>query len=89
MSLATLKQHISAFKHIVAGHSEIFYSTTARANLAIDYMVQHLESILNTVHTALADGTVRSTAQILRTVAQAQSAAITTLSQYVLYQTTV
>ncbi len=63
MSLATLKQHVSTFKHIVAGYSKI-YSTTVRANLAIDYMVQCPESILNTVHTALADGTARLTVQI-------------------------
>lgn len=88
MTLATLKQRISTFKHIVAGHGEI-YSTTEQANQAIDYMVQRLESILDTVRTALADGTARSTADMLSAVVKAQGATITTLSQHVLYQTTI
>ncbi len=45
MTLATLKQRTGAFKHIVAGHDEI-YGTSERADQAIDYMVQRLESIL-------------------------------------------
>jgi hypothetical protein len=68
MTLAILKQRTGAFKHIVAGHGEI-YSTPERANQAIDYMVQRLESILATVCTALADGTPRSTADLLSAVA--------------------
>ncbi len=56
MTLATLKQRTDAFKHIVAGHGEI-YSTPERANEAIDYIVQCLESVLAAVRRALADGT--------------------------------
>ncbi len=71
-----LKQRTDTFKHIVAGHGEI-YSATDRAHQAIDYMVQRLESILDTVHTALADGTTPSGAHIVSAVAQAQGASIT------------
>lgn len=88
MTLATLKQRTGAFKHIVAGHGEI-YSTSERANQAIDYMVQCLESIFDTVRTALAEGTPRSPADLLSAVAQAQGAVISALSQHVLYQTTI
>ena len=88
MTLATLKQRTGTFKHIVAGHGEI-YTATERANQAIDYTVQRLESILDNVRTALADGTPRSSADMLSEVAKAQGTAINTLSQHVLYQTTV
>ena len=88
MTLAMLKQRTDTFKHIVAGHGEI-YSTPERAIQAIDYMVQRLESILAAGRTALADGTPRSTADLLSAVVQAQGAVITALSQYVLYQTTI
>jgi hypothetical protein len=71
MTLATLKQRTGAFKHIVAGQGEIS-STTERANQAIDYMVQRLESIFDTIRTAPAEGTSRSTADLLSAVAQAQ-----------------
>lgn len=88
MTLATLKQRSDTFKHIVAGHSAI-YSAGQRAHQAIDYMAQRLESILDTVRLTLADGSARWGTEILSAVAQAQGASISTLSQQVLYQTTV
>jgi hypothetical protein len=87
-TLGTLKTRTVAFKHVVAGHGEI-YSSSERANLAIDYTVQRLESILEEVRTTLAGGVARSGAAILSDVASGQGAMITTLSQYVLYNTTV
>ncbi len=87
-TLSTLKTRTGAFKHVVAGHGEI-YSSSERANLAIDYTVQRLESILQEVRTTLAGGVARSGAAILSDAASGQGAMITTLSQYVLYNTTV
>lgn len=86
-TLSTLQTHIPHFKHVVAGHGEI-YESTQRAKLAIDATIERLESILDHVRTALADGTPRSTAEVLSAVTHAQGATINTLSQYVLYQTT-
>jgi glyoxylase-like metal-dependent hydrolase (beta-lactamase superfamily II) len=87
-TLAILKTRTQAFKHIVAGHGEI-YASAEQANAAIDYTVQRLEQILEDVRTALADGAPRSTADVLSAVADAQGATISALPQYVLYQTTV
>ncbi len=87
-TLTTLKTRTDSFKHIVAGHGEI-YTATGQANQAIDYTIQRLEDILENVRGALADGTPRSLADILSTVAHVQGATINALSQYVLYQTTI
>ncbi|TMD39430.1 MAG: MBL fold metallo-hydrolase [Chloroflexi bacterium] len=87
-TLTTLKTRVASFKHIVAGHGEI-YTSTERANGAIDYTVERLERILEHIRVALADGEARTVAELLRTVANAQGAKIEALSQYVLYNTTV
>jgi glyoxylase-like metal-dependent hydrolase (beta-lactamase superfamily II) len=87
-TLTTLKTQIASFKHIVAGHGEI-YTSVERANGAIEYTVERLESILANVRTALADGEARPLTDLLRTVADAQGVHIETLSQYVLCNTTV
>jgi len=87
-TLTTLKTHIESFRHIVAGHGEI-YTPAARANEAITYMIERLESILDVIRAALADGQARPAADILRIVANAQGVQIQALPQYVLYNTTV
>ncbi len=87
-TLVTLKTQTDSFKHIVAGHGEI-YTTAEHANRAINYTIQRLENILENVRGALAEGTPRSLADILSAVASAQGATINALSQYVLYQTTI
>lgn len=87
-TLTTLKTQTGAFKHIVAGHGEI-YSSAEQANRAIDYTIARLESILDTVRDALADGDARSIDDLLGTVAEAQGASIQNLPQYVLCHTTV
>ncbi len=88
MTLTTLKTRAASFKQIVAGHGEISTST-GQANSAIDYMVARLEDILDQVRIALDDGAARTDADILRAVSTALGAEIATLSQYVLYNTTV
>ena len=87
-TLSELKMQIAPFKHIVAGHGEI-YTSTEQANRVIDYTIERLESILEQVRTSLAEGEGRRTADVLSAVASAQGAAITALPQYVLYNTTV
>jgi len=87
-TLTTLKTQIESFRHIVAGHGEI-YTSAARANEAITYMIERLESILDVIRAALADGQARPAADILRIVANAQGVQIQALPQYVLYNTTV
>ena len=87
-TLTTLKKQIASFKHIVAGHGEI-YTSVERANGAIEYTVKRLEDILENVRAALADGDARPMTDLLRTVADAQRVNIETLSQYVLCNTTV
>lgn len=87
-TLSTLKTQIASFKHIVAGHGEI-YTSVERANSAIEYMVERLESILENVRIGLADGKARPMTDLLKTVADAQGVNIETLSQYVLCNTTV
>jgi glyoxylase-like metal-dependent hydrolase (beta-lactamase superfamily II) len=87
-TLTTLKKQIASFKHIVAGHGEI-YTSVERANGAIEYTVKRLEDILENVRAALADGDARPMTDLLRTVADAQGLNIETLSQYVLCNTTV
>ncbi|HVU69205.1 MAG TPA: MBL fold metallo-hydrolase [Ktedonobacteraceae bacterium] len=77
-----------AFKHIVAGHGEI-YTSTEQAKRVIQYTAQRLESILELVREALADGAPRPGSEMLQVVARAQGVDISTLSQYVLCQTTV
>ncbi|HEY0757449.1 MAG TPA: MBL fold metallo-hydrolase [Ktedonobacteraceae bacterium] len=78
----------SAFKHIVAGHGEI-YSSSEQAKRVIQYTVQRLESILELARGALADGVARPGSAVLQVVARAQGVDISTLSQYVLCNTTV
>ncbi|HEU5228122.1 MAG TPA: MBL fold metallo-hydrolase [Ktedonobacteraceae bacterium] len=87
-TLSTLKTQTPAFKYIVAGHGEI-YASAEQVNQAIDYTMQRIEQILDDVRAALADGTPRTASDILSAVATAEGAAINTLSQYVLYQTTI
>lgn len=88
MTLTTLKTQILPFKHIVAGHGEI-YTSIERANRAIEYIIDRLESILENIRAALTDDKARPGADILSAVAQAQGAPIQTFPQYVLYNTTV
>lgn len=88
MTLTTLKTQILPFKHIVAGHGEI-YTSIERANRAIEYIIDRLESILENIRAALTDDKARPGADILSAVAQAQRAPIQTFPQYVLYNTTV
>jgi glyoxylase-like metal-dependent hydrolase (beta-lactamase superfamily II) len=76
------------FKHIVAGHGEISPSSE-QAKRVIQYTVQRLESILELVRAALAGGDARPAAEVLRAVARARGVDISTLSQYVLCNTTV
>jgi glyoxylase-like metal-dependent hydrolase (beta-lactamase superfamily II) len=87
-TLTTLKTQIASFKHIVAGHGEI-YASTERAKGAIDYTIERLESILEHIRIALADGEARMVTELLSTVANAQGVKIEALPQYVLYNTTV
>lgn len=77
-----------AFKHIVAGHGEV-YTSSERAKRVIQYTAQRLESILGLVRDSLANGDARSGAEVLRAVAEARGVDISTLSQYVLCNTTV
>ncbi len=88
LTLTTLKTRIAAFKHIVAGHGEI-YTSVEGATQAIDYMVGRLETILEHIRTTLATGEPRQADDILSSVAKAQGATIRALSQYVLYNTTI
>lgn len=87
-TLAMLKQRVPAFAHIVAGHGEI-YTSPARAIEAIEYTQQRLEDILEETRAALANGEGRPLADVLRAVVEARKATITSLSQHVLYTTTV
>ena len=87
-TLTTLKTQILPFKHIVAGHGEI-YTSIEQTNRAIEYTIERLESILDSIRVALAHGEARSAADILSAVARARGAQIQVLPQYVLYNTTV
>ncbi len=87
-TLSALKRQTTAFKHIVAGHGEL-YTSTDQANQGIEYTVQRLESILAQVQTSLAQGEARRTADVLSAVASAHGVTITTLAQHVLYNTTI
>ncbi len=87
-TLTTLKTQIASFKHIVAGHGEI-YTSTERAKGAIDYTIERLESILEHIRIALAGGEARMVTELLSTVANAQGVKIEALPQFVLYNTTV
>ena len=87
-TLTTLKTQILPFKHIVAGHGEI-YTSIEQTNRAIEYTIERLESILDSIRVALAHGEARSAADILSAVARARGAQIQALPQYVLYNTTV
>ncbi len=87
-TLTAMKTQILPFKHIVAGHGEI-YTANEQANRAIDYMIERLERILEIVRATLADGTARPAAEMLRVVATTLGVQIQTLPQYVLYNTTV
>ncbi len=88
VTLTTLKTQILPFKHIVAGHGEI-YTSIEQTNRAIEYTIERLESILENIRAALTDGKARPAADILSAVAQAQGAHIQAFPQYVLYNTTV
>ena len=87
-TLSTLKTQTLGFKQIIAGHGEI-YPSAEQANQAINYTIQRLEHILNSVRTALADGVPYTTSDVLSAVANIHGVVINTLSQYVLYQTTI
>ena len=87
-TLSALKTQITSFKHIIAGHGEI-YTSIEQANRVIDYSIERLESILEQVRTCLADSKGRQTSELLNAVVSALGAAITALPQYVLYHTTV
>ena len=87
-TLIALKTQTGAFKHIVAGHGEV-YTSTGEANRAIEYTIERLESILENIRTALASGDARPAAALLSAVATAQGATIENFPQYVLYNTTV
>lgn len=82
------KNPLQPFKHIVAGHGEI-YTSSEQAKRVIQYTAQRLESILELVRGALADGVARPGSEVLQVVARAQSVDISTLAQYVLCNTTV
>src|SRR3989440_6460043 len=58
-TLTTLKTRMASFKHIVAGHGEL-YTSAEQANRAIDYMVTRLETILDQVRSALDNGDARA-----------------------------
>src|ERR1700694_1530292 len=87
-TLDMLKQRVSSFAHIVAGHGEV-YTSPAGALQAIEYTARCLENILEQTRAALVYGEGRPTSHILRAVADAQRATITSLSQHALYTTTV
>ncbi|MBO0780188.1 MAG: MBL fold metallo-hydrolase [Ktedonobacteraceae bacterium] len=87
-TLATLKTQTPTFRHVVAGHGEI-YSSVEQANRAIDYTAERLEHILEMTRQALASGEPRSTADTLREICRAYHIKISTMPQYVLYQTTI
>ncbi|GAC1512657.1 MAG: MBL fold metallo-hydrolase [Ktedonobacteraceae bacterium] len=87
-TLIALKTQVPTFKHVVAGHGEI-YTSTEQANRAIEYTIERLESILDAIRAVLADGEARPGAEMLRAVACAQGVEINALPQYVLYNTTV
>jgi glyoxylase-like metal-dependent hydrolase (beta-lactamase superfamily II) len=87
-TLDMLKQRVSAFAHIVAGHGEV-YTSPARAIEAIEYMEQRLEQILEQSRAALEHGEGRQGSDVLRAVAESQGATITSLSAHSLYTTTV
>src|SRR6266704_4626612 len=63
VTLTTLKTQILPFKHIVAGHGEI-YTSVEQTNRVIDYTIGRLESILDNIRMALADGQARSGAEM-------------------------
>ncbi len=86
-TLTELKTQIESFKYVVAGHGEI-YTATERANAAIKYTVERLESILEDIRHALDDGKARAAGDMLKIVADAQGVQIQALPQYVLYNTT-
>ena len=87
-TLTTLKTHIESFKYVVAGHGEI-YTATEKADAAIEYTIERLESILEGIREALDDGKARTAGEVLKIVADAQGVQIQALPQYVLYNTTV
>ena len=87
-TLTKLKTQIESFKYVVAGHGEI-YTATERANAAIEYTCERLESILDNIREALDDGKARVAGDLLKIVADAQNVQIQALPQYVLYNTTV
>lgn len=87
-TLHTMKTRFSSFKHIVAGHGEV-YDSGEKASSAVDYTVHRLQDILASVRTALDDGAPHATADLLAMVADAQGLTLNTLASYVLSQTTV
>jgi len=87
-TLTKLKRQIETFKYVVAGHGEI-YTATEKANAAIEYTIERLESILEGIREALDDGKAQAAGDLLKIVADAQGVQIQALPQYVLYNTTV
>ena len=64
-TLSAMKTQVSAFRHIVAGHGEI-YTSTEQAKRVIKYTIAQLESILDQVRAALANGDARPATDILK-----------------------
>jgi glyoxylase-like metal-dependent hydrolase (beta-lactamase superfamily II) len=87
-SESTPNSKITPFKLVVAGHGEI-YNSTDEVIQVIDYSIQRLENILEQVGNALDYGEPRSTSDVLSSVAAKHGASITSISQHVLYNTTV
>jgi glyoxylase-like metal-dependent hydrolase (beta-lactamase superfamily II) len=88
ITLHMMKTRTLTFKHIVAGHGEI-YTSAEMVQQAIGYMIERLEAILATLRNALENGTPRPASDLLRVVADVQGLNVQTLSSYVLCQTTV
>lgn len=88
LTLAALKDRVLAFKQIVAGHGEV-YTSAEQAGKAIQYTIDRLESILQHIRDALSTGEARPAADIFKVVADTQGAQAQSLSQYMLYNTTV
>ena len=64
-TLSAMKTQVSAFRHIVAGHGEI-YTSTEQAKRVIKYTITQLESILDQVRAVLANGDAPPATDILK-----------------------
>lgn len=87
-TLSALKEQVTSFKYIVAGHGEV-YTSAQQSQQAIQATADRLETILQQIREALASGEAYPTASIFQAVTYAQGAQVQALSQYVLYQTTI